>query len=206
VGSQTRPYRRGYDHDSCFPSPDCSTAETEATIDWVELAQGIGSELRAEAAARDRDGEISADAFEILRASGLTSALVPGDFGGGGATYADLGRVLRTLSRYDPALGVTLSMHSHVLAAQVWRHHHGMDAETVFRKVVDDHALLISTGASDWIGSNGIAPRGDPAHHERVSRCRRRCGGCSPGERHRPHGTTRRSGARRDAQRTPNRG
>ena len=63
-------------------------------------------------------------------------------------------------ARYDPATAVTLSMHSHLVAAQVWRHHHGMDAETVFRKVVDDGAILVSTGASDWVGSNGTAERG----------------------------------------------
>jgi acyl-CoA dehydrogenase len=141
------------------PAQTATATDTEITIAWSEVAHDIGTELHAEAAARDRSGEISADAFEILRASGITSALVPGIFGGGGATHADMGEVLRELGRYDPATAVALSMHSHVLAAQVWRHHHGMDAEKVFRKVVDDHAVLISTGASDWVGSNGTARR-----------------------------------------------
>ncbi len=34
-----------------------------------------------------------------------------------------------------------------------------MDAEPVFRKVVDGPAVLVSTGASDWVGSNGTAGR-----------------------------------------------
>jgi hypothetical protein len=47
-------------------------------------------------------------------------------------------------------------MHSHLVAAQVWRHHHGQDASGVFARVVDG-AILVSTGASDWVGSNGTA-------------------------------------------------
>ena len=49
-------------------------------------------------------------------------------------------------------------MHSHLVAAQVWRHRHGMDAEAVFRKVVDGRAMLVSTGRVRLdVGSNGTA-------------------------------------------------
>jgi acyl-CoA dehydrogenase len=50
-------------------------------------------------------------------------------------------------------------MHAHLVATQVWRHRHGLDATKVFRKVVDDRAVLISTGASDWVASSGRARR-----------------------------------------------
>src|SRR5262249_36520855 len=133
----------------------------EMAVAWAEVDHDIGTELEPGAADRDRPGEISVEAFEILRASGLTSALVPREFGGGGATHEEMGRILRELGRHDAATAVTLSMHSHLVAAQVWRHHHGLDASPVFRKVVDDHALLVSTGASDWVGSNGTARRVD---------------------------------------------
>lgn len=52
--------------------------------------------------------------FEALRATGLTSALAPVEFGGGGASHDDMGQVLRELGRHDPATAVTLSMHSHL--------------------------------------------------------------------------------------------
>ena len=67
-----------------------------------------------------------------LRASGLTSALVPREFGGGGASHAEMGAVLRSSPATTPPTAVTLSMHSHLVAAQVWRHHHGLDASAVF--------------------------------------------------------------------------
>ena len=137
------------------------TENPTTSTDWTALARAVGTDLQLGVAARDQSGQISTGAFEALRANGLTSALAPVEFGGGGASHDDMGQVLRELGRHDPATAVTLSMHSHLLATQVWRHHHGLDAEKVFRKVVDDRAILVSTGASDWVGSNGTVQRVD---------------------------------------------
>src|SRR5262245_14991087 len=95
---------------------------TPSTADWVEHAATIGAEFRTDAAASDVAGEISHSAFARLRDEGFTTALVPTEFGGGGASHADMGAILRTLARFDPAVAVTLSMHSHLVAFQVWRH------------------------------------------------------------------------------------
>ena len=157
-----------------------TTNTTNTTLEWAELARQVGVTLQPYAAEGDRSGEISAAAFDSLRAAGLTSALVPAEFGGGGASHADMGRILRELGRLDPATAVTLSMHSHLVAAQVWRHHHGLDAEKVFRKVVDDRAILVSTGASDWLGSNGSATRVDGGF--RVSARKGPASGCEVGQ------------------------
>ena len=134
---------------------------TTTRTDWTALARAVGTDLQAGVAAYDRSGQIAVGAFDTLRATGLTSALAPADFGGGGASHGDMGQVLRELGRHDPATAVTLSMHSHLVATQVWRHNHGLDAEKVFRKVVDDRAILVSTGASDWVGSNGTVRKVD---------------------------------------------
>jgi acyl-CoA dehydrogenase len=150
-----------------------------AATDWVALAHDIGAGLVPGVAERDRSGEISTEAFESLRAAGVTSALVPAEFGGGDASHAEMGQVLRELGRLDPSTAVTLSMHSHLLAAQVWRHHHGMDAEKIFRKVVDDRAILISTGASDWLASNGTTRRVDGGY--RISARKGPASGCELG-------------------------
>jgi alkylation response protein AidB-like acyl-CoA dehydrogenase len=128
--------------------------------DWREPAEQIGRELESSVHGADETGTLSRHAFELLRACGLTSALVPAECGGGGASHAEVGAALRALGRYDPATAVTLSMHSHVVALQVWRHRHGMDASTFFEKVVAGH-VLVSTGASDWVGSNGTVQKVD---------------------------------------------
>ncbi len=153
---------------------------TETVTDWTRIAREIGATLESGVAERDRLGEISTAAFETLRTTGVTSALVPAEFGGGGASHAEMGQVLRELGRRDPATAVTLSMHAHLVATQVWRHRHGMDAAAVFRKVVDERAVLISTGASDWVGSSGRARRVDGGFQ--VSARKAPASGCEVGQ------------------------
>jgi alkylation response protein AidB-like acyl-CoA dehydrogenase len=161
--------------------PETAAADDIRTAsDWTHVADAIGRTLRPAVAELDRSGEISTAAFDVLRAEGVTSALVPTDFGGGGASHATMGAILRTLGYHDGPTSVTLSMHSHIVAAQVWRHQHGQDAEKVFRAVVDKQALLVSTGASDWIGSNGTATKVEGGY--RVSARKSPASGCEVGD------------------------
>lgn len=153
---------------------------TKTGTDWVGLARQIGETLEEGVAERDRLGEISLRAFEDLRATGVTAALVPAEAGGGGASHAEVGRLLRELGRHDGATAVSLSMHLHLVAAQVWRHRQGIDVSPFFRKVVADRAVLISTGASDWIGSSGRARRVDGGW--RVSARKSPASGCEAGQ------------------------
>lgn len=153
---------------------------TKTGTDWVGLARQIGETLEEGVAERDRLGEISLGAFEDLRATGVTAALVPAEAGGGGASHAEVGRILRELGRHDGATAVSLSMHLHLVAAQVWRHRQGMDVSAFFRKVVADRAVLISTGASDWIGSSGRARKVDGGW--RVSARKSPASGCEAGQ------------------------
>lgn len=136
------------------------TTDLLDTTDWIARTREIGETLRPGVSERDRSGRLSAEAFDRLRAAGLTAALVPVEFGGGGATHREMGAILRELGSHDPSTAVALAMHSHLVAAQVWRHKHGMDASAVFGKVISG-AILVSTGASDWVGSNGSAQRVD---------------------------------------------
>jgi alkylation response protein AidB-like acyl-CoA dehydrogenase len=140
--------------------PTTDTGSGSPSTDWTAIAREVASGHHDEVVERDRTGEISSATFDRLRAAGLTSALVPSEHGGGGATHAEMGQILRELGRHDPATAVTLSMHAHLLAAQVWRHKHGIDATPVFQKVVGG-AVLVSTGASDWVPSNGRAEKVD---------------------------------------------
>ena len=133
--------------------------QPNGSTDWTALAREVGTGLRDGVVAQDQSGGISRDVVREAQGSGITSALVPVESGGGGASHAEMGQILRELGRHDPATAVALSMHSHLLAAQVWRHRHGIDAEKVFRRVVDDRAILVSTGTSDWVGSTAPSAR-----------------------------------------------
>ncbi|HVM66640.1 MAG TPA: acyl-CoA dehydrogenase family protein [Acidimicrobiales bacterium] len=149
------------------------------TPDLLDAVASIASGLRTTAPGFDRTGELDVEAFERLRAAGVTAALVPRVFGGAGVTHAEMGEILRVLGASDPAVAVTLAMHSHLVAAQVWRHQHGIDAEPFLRKVAAG-AIAISTGASDWIASNGTATKVEGGF--RVSARKSPASGCEVGD------------------------
>lgn len=148
------------------------------TRSWTEVADEVGAGLAATVVDHDRSGELPTESIAQVRDAGLTAALVPAEFGGGGATHAEVGAALRHLGRHDPATALTLSMHTHLVAAQVWRQRHGIDAEKVLRAVAGG-AILISTGASDWVSSNGTAERVDGGY--RVSARKAPASGCEAG-------------------------
>jgi len=142
---------------SAAPAPHRVTSHP---VDLVGVTRDLGRQFAPGCAERDQAGTLSAEAFDRLRATGVTSALVPRELGGCEASHEEMGAALRALAGHDPATAVTLSMHSHLVAFQVWRHRHGMDASGPLGKVAGG-AVLISTGASDWLASNGTTRRVD---------------------------------------------
>ncbi len=52
-------------------------------------------------------------------------------------------------------------MHTHLVAATVWRWHQGHAVELLLRRVVDEQLVLISSGGSDWLESSGTAEKVD---------------------------------------------
>ena len=127
---------------------------------WILEARELVPVLAADAEPLDRSGEFAADAFERLRDRRLMSMLVPAALGGGGATHAEACAVLAELAHGCPSTSLALSMHTHLVAAQVWRYHRGLPAP-VLARVAADELVLVSTGASDWIDSGGTATRVD---------------------------------------------
>lgn len=127
---------------------------------WIAAARDLVPELADRAAALDASGEFAHDSYDLLRAHRFPSMLVPTELGGGGASFAEVCAVLAELARGCPATSLALSMHQHLLAAQVWRHHRDLPAP-VLPKVAAGELILVSTGASDWMASNGSAVKVD---------------------------------------------
>jgi alkylation response protein AidB-like acyl-CoA dehydrogenase len=127
-----------------------------AAARWLLEARAIAPALAAGAERADATGEFRSDAMELLQERRFTSMLVPEELGGGGATHAEACAVLAEVARACPSTSLTLSMHSHLVAAQVWRHHRGLPAP-LLPKVAAGELVLVSTGASDWIESSGRA-------------------------------------------------
>lgn len=133
------------------------------TLDsWLALVDEIGPQLVEGAAERDANHRFGAEHTPMLRERGLLAMLVPTELGGGGASHTTAMAVLRRLASYDPSTALALSMHQHLVAAQVFIHRKGKKRATAtLRRVADEGLVLVSTGARDWFESNGEMVRVD---------------------------------------------
>jgi alkylation response protein AidB-like acyl-CoA dehydrogenase len=66
---------------------------------------------------------------------------------------------LRGLAGHCPATALALSMHQHLVAAAVANDRAGRPGRKLLDKVAGAEAILVSTGANDWLESNGTAER-----------------------------------------------
>ena len=71
--------------------------ETSPNTDIVALAETLGQQFAASAAAADEQDCFVADNYKVLKQSGLVEAGVPRELGGGGAAIAELAEMLRVL-------------------------------------------------------------------------------------------------------------
>jgi alkylation response protein AidB-like acyl-CoA dehydrogenase len=58
-----------------------------ALTDWIGMADRIGQDIAEAASRHDREESFVREGFEALREAGFFKALVPAEFGGGGADY-----------------------------------------------------------------------------------------------------------------------
>jgi alkylation response protein AidB-like acyl-CoA dehydrogenase len=63
--------------------------------------------------------------------------------------------ILRILAQYCGSTALALSMHQHLLSANVWKYKQGQGMEEMLKKVAANQPVLISTGANDWLESSG---------------------------------------------------
>jgi alkylation response protein AidB-like acyl-CoA dehydrogenase len=139
-------------------APHWTGASTDG--EWISTARRLAPVLALSAGDHDRDNTYVTDGMAALRDAGAMSMLVPTELGGGGASFAETCAFLAELAHACPATALTFSMHSHLVAAQVWRHHRDLPAP-VLEKIAANQIQLVSTGASDWMASNGTATRVD---------------------------------------------
>src|SRR5919197_2576592 len=141
-------------------TPATPSVDTTRT-DWVAVARQLGPTFAARAAAHDANDSFVADNYAELKRCKVFSAGVPYELGGGGASHAELCAMLRELARYCGSTALALSMHTHLIAAAVWRHRQDQPGQGVLQRVAAEQLVLVSTGASDWLNSSGTARRVD---------------------------------------------
>lgn len=122
---------------------------------FVEKAERLVPFLAEYAAAHDREGTFVQEGYRALKEEKMFALAVPAPLGGGGTGLRGLCEVIRTLAHGCPATALAFAMHQHLVASTVWRVKHGQPGEALLRKVAEQGTILVSTGASDWLESNG---------------------------------------------------
>jgi alkylation response protein AidB-like acyl-CoA dehydrogenase len=136
---------------------DDAMTETKP-LDWTALAAGLATQLAEAAPRHDADDSFVADGYALLKREGLFKAHVPAELGGGGASYAEICDVVRTLAKGCGSTALAFSMHTHLVAAAVWRwRNEGAPTDGLLKRVAAEDLVLVSSGGSDWLTSAGTA-------------------------------------------------
>jgi len=128
--------------------------------DWSRLMHELGPRFAERAHVHDANDSFVAENFADLRARGAFAAGVPKQLGGGDASYPELCSMLRTLAYYCSSSALALSMHTHVIAAAVWRWRRDpKSSERLLRRVAAENLVVVTSGGSDWLTASGTAER-----------------------------------------------
>lgn len=137
--------------------PDAVTTDLPKT-DWVARADKVGRDIAATTARHDEEDSFVEEGFRGLKQAGFFKALVPAELGGYGADYRDMCHAIRRIGTYCGSTALAFSMHAHLVAVPAWRwRHEKAPVEGMLRRVAQDDLVLISSGGSDWLPSNGRA-------------------------------------------------
>src|SRR5918992_2569463 len=122
---------------------------------WIDVAHSLGEEFAGRAEAHDEGDAFVSRNYAMLKERRVFSAAIPEELGGGGASHREISDMLRTLAQYCGSTALALSMHQHLIAAMVWKHRRGQGGEALLKNVAEKQLVLVSTGAGDWLESNG---------------------------------------------------
>ncbi|MEM7112788.1 MAG: acyl-CoA dehydrogenase family protein [Chloroflexota bacterium] len=128
---------------------------------WLTLIHELGAKFAEREIEHDRDDSFVSQNYAYLKAFGLFGAFVPRELGGGGLSFAEMANLLRTIAHYSPATALASSMHQHLVGVNVWKYKNGKGAADMLKNVAIKQPILISTGAKDWLESNGSMEKVD---------------------------------------------
>lgn len=134
---------------------ELAVMERTEQYDLMEDAAVLAESFGRRAARHDEDGSFVTENFEDLAAGGYLEAGIPAELGGGGLKHREIATILRIIGKECPATALTLSMHQHLVAATRWRWEHGAGGAPLLERVARERISLVSTGATDWLGSSG---------------------------------------------------
>ena len=122
---------------------------------WINLIHQIGKDFERRAKKHDLEGTFVYENYEQLKLNKFFSAAIPKKLGGGGLNHKAMCEIIRIIAHYCSSTALSFSMHQHLIAASVWKYKHQGIGADMLRNVANHELVLISTGARDWLGSNG---------------------------------------------------
>ena len=127
---------------------------------WRETAHTLCKVFANRASEHDKIGEFVSDNYSELRDHRFFSAGIPAELGGGGATYEELASVIRELGRHCGSTALSFAMHTHPVAANVYKHLRGDEhAKKTLRKIASEELIIAGTGANDWLESSAVSAK-----------------------------------------------
>ena len=129
--------------------------------DWITLTHNLGKRFSKKAASYDESGLFVTENYNQLKAYDYFSLLIPEKLGGAGLSYTEVCNIIRIIGHYCGSTALAFSMHQHLVAASVWKYIHKGEGEMMLKKVANEQLVLVSTGARDWLGSNGELTKTD---------------------------------------------
>lgn len=123
--------------------------------DWINLTHRLGADFAQRASDSDKTGTFVFENYKQLKRYHYFSALIPEELGGGGLSHAEMCDIIRTIAHYCSSTALAFAMHQHLIAASVWKYRHKGVGTAMLSKVAENQLVLISTGARDWLESNG---------------------------------------------------
>jgi acyl-CoA dehydrogenase len=131
-----------------------STPTTESP---VEIAARIGAEVAGPAAADvDVQARFPHEAADAFRETGLLSAMVPRELGGGGAQPSEIAAAVRMLARHCCSSALVLAMHSMEIS-NLARHGTTAALQDLQREIVAEQLLVAN--ANSEVGTGGDVSR-----------------------------------------------
>lgn len=128
-------------------------------IDLSNILATLGPGFAGRIAELDATDGFVAENYHELKAHKVFSALVPEELDGGGATHSEMCGFVRGLAHHCSSTALALSMHQHLVSAAVVNYRAGRPGRKLLEKVAGSEAVLVSTGANDWLESNGNAEK-----------------------------------------------
>lgn len=126
---------------------------------WLELIKTFSNDFEKRSIVHDENDTFVMENYNILKAHRFFSLTIPKELGGEGLSYPEMCEILRHLAHACSSTALAFSMHQHLVAANVWKYKRGQGGEAILKNVADHQLILVSTGAKDWLQSNGSLKR-----------------------------------------------